>query len=149
MVYILIKLSVCAILCYIIFDDLRNYKIRNQAVVALIALFLVQTLIRGAYFEAGVQFLIALFIFLALLIPYSRGLLGGGDVKLLGVAFLWLGDAERMVFAVFFFFLTLIYVLVAKFGLAPSRGKAKVFIPFAPSIAGAWLLTLAASALLS
>lgn len=149
MVYILIKLSVCAILCYIIFDDLRHYKIRNKAVVALIALFLVQTLIRGAYLEAGIQFLIALIIFLALLIPYSRGLMGGGDVKLLGVVFLWLGDAERMAFAAFFFLLTLIYVLVAKLGLAPSRGKTMVFIPFAPSIAGAWLLTLAASALLS
>jgi prepilin peptidase CpaA len=145
--YALLKLSVCAVLVYIIIDDLRNYRIRNESIGALIGLFVVETLMRGAYFEAGIQLFIAVVFFLILLIPYSRGLLGGGDVKLLGVAFLWLGDSDRMVFAILFFLLTLLYVVAAKLRLAPSRGKASVFIPFAPSIAGAWLLTIIAGAL--
>lgn len=149
MVNILLKLSVCAILIYIIFDDLRNYKIRNQAVGALIGLFFLQSVTSGDYLAAGVQLLIAMILFFVLLIPYSRGLLGGGDVKLLAAAFLWLGDAERTIFAALFLVLTLIYVLAAKSGLAPSRGKTMVYIPFAPSIAGAWLLTFVASALQS
>ena len=149
MVNILINLSVCAILAYVIFDDLNNYKIRNQSIGLLIGLFLIKTVISGAYLAAGVQLLIALLLFLVLLIPYSRGLMGGGDVKLLGVAFLWLSDSERMVFAVLFFLLTVAYVVAAKLGLVPSRGKTAVFIPFAPSIAGAWLLTILASALAS
>lgn len=146
MLYIFIKASVCGILLYIIIDDLRNYKIRNQAIGALIGLFILQTVMDGDYRASGLQILIALSLFLILLIPYSRGLLGGGDVKLLGAAFLWLGESERMVFAVLFYFLTLIYILAVKCGLAPSRGKTAVIIPFAPSIAGAWLLTLTASA---
>jgi prepilin peptidase CpaA len=142
LVYILLKLGVCATLIYIILDDLRNYRIRNESVGVLIGLFVIQTLVRGAYLEAVIQFVIALLFFLALLIPYARGLLGGGDVKLLGAAFLWFTDDDRLVFSIFFFLLTLLYVMAAKFHLAPSRGKASVFIPFGPSIAGAWLLTI-------
>jgi prepilin peptidase CpaA len=145
--YELIKLIVCMVLIYIIIDDLRNYRIRNEAIGVLIALFLLEALVRGAYVDAGVQFLIALIFFFLLLIPYAWGLLGGGDVKLLGVAFLWLGDAERLTFSVFFFFLTLVYVVAAKCRAAPSRGRASVVIPFAPSIAGAWLLTMLTSSL--
>lgn len=147
MQYIFIKASLCAILFYIIFDDIRNYKIRNQAILALVGLFFLQTVMEGDYRAAGIQLLIALFLFLILLVPYSLGLFGGGDVKLLGAALLWLGDSERMIFAFLFLLLTLIYMLAAKSGLAPSRGKTMVFMPFAPSIAGAWLLTLAVTTL--
>jgi prepilin peptidase CpaA len=147
LVEIAVKLGVCATLLYIIIDDLRNYRIKNYSLIFLIILFLADTLIQGSYIDAGIQFLIALTFFVILLFPYARGLLGGGDVKLLAVAFLWLGGPQRMMFAIFFFFSTLLYVVAAKCRLAPSRGSAAVYIPFGPSIAGAWLLTLLVSAL--
>lgn len=144
---IAVKMGVCATLIYIIIDDLRNYRIKNYSLVFLLVLFLADTIIQGAYVDAGIQLLIALIFFVILLFPYARGLLGGGDVKLLAVAFLWLGGPQRMMFAILFFFSTLLYVVAAKCHLAPSRGRTAVFIPFGPSIAGAWLLTLVASAL--
>lgn len=147
MEYILLKLGICVTLIYIIIDDLRNYRISNRSIGVLIGLFVIQTLVNRAYLDAAVQIFIAFIFFLALLIPYSRGFLGGGDVKLLGAAFLWLADDDRLVFSVFFFLLTLLYVLAAKLRLAPSRGKTTVFIPFGPSIAGAWLLTILTASL--
>lgn len=149
MAEIAINLSVSAILVFVIFDDLKNYRIRNQAIGLLIALFIVKILISGAYSAAGSQLAIAIILFLIFLIPYSQGQIGGGDVKLLGVALLWLDAPERLNFAILFLLLTLAYVVAAKFGRAPSRGKTKVFIPFAPSIAGAWLLAIAISMLSS
>lgn len=148
LIYFFVNLSLCGILVYIIIDDLNNYRIRNEAIGFLLALFVLNTLVTSSYQEAGLKLAIATGFFLVLLFPYSRGALGGGDVKLLGVAFLWLGGPQRLEFAFLFFLLTLTYVAAAKLGLAPSRGEKAAFIPFAPSIAGAWLLTILASALI-
>jgi hypothetical protein len=48
----LILVALAAILIFVILDDLRNYRIRNEAVAALAALFLLRTVLRGRYQEA-------------------------------------------------------------------------------------------------
>lgn len=140
-----ITLAVAGILLFAIVDDLRNYRVLNEVIIALIVLFIADAAAQGHYREAVVHALLAAVLFAVILVMYARGWMGGGDAKLLGAAFLWLETSEQSVFAVLFAALTLAYVAAAKFGLAPSRGKSKIAIPLAPCIAGAWLLTLALS----
>lgn len=143
MIELLILVALVATLGFTIMDDLRNYTIRNEAILILLALFAANVITHGNYAQLVGQLAIAALIFVALLFIYSRGLMGGGDVKLLAAAFLWMSRGEATTFALMMSLLVLIYYAAAKLKLAPSRGKSRVFIPFAPCIAGAWLITLA------
>ena len=81
-----------------------------------------------------------------LMIAFQRGLLGGGDTKLLAVALLGIGPELSLVYAIVLLLLTLAYGGGAKLGLFPSQmieGRLKV--PFGPEIAGAWIAILVMS----
>jgi prepilin signal peptidase PulO-like enzyme (type II secretory pathway) len=68
--------------------------------------------------------------------------MGGGDVKMLAVAFLWVGIECALVFAIFLTVSIVIHLIVVKFGWAKVqevRGRKR--IPFAPSIAAALIVT--------
>lgn len=125
-----------------IFDDLRNFRIRNEAVAALVGLFLLRAALRGQYQEAFSHAVFAAVMFAVFLFMYARGLLGGGDVKLLGAAFLWLGIETAFVFSLFLLAFTILYALLAKLGAVPKRRMAaRTKIPFGPCIGAAWLVT--------
>jgi prepilin peptidase CpaA len=70
--------------------------------------------------------------------------MGGGDVKILTVAFLSLGLERSSAFALFLSAFAFLYALGARADLLPSRpaGTGKK-VPYGPSIAAAWLATLA------
>lgn len=128
-------------------DDLRNYKIRNAGVVALLCLTSLHlSMIRG--FEASLWHVALAALFLPLLIfAHARDLMGGGDAKLIAVAFLWVGPQSSFVFAVALLLCTLVYWAAAKLKLVPhQRVGGRIRVPFGPSIAAAWILTIAASA---
>jgi prepilin peptidase CpaA len=139
---------VAPILVYIIVQDLRTYRIRNEAIVALLVLFGGFYLVNGdmASFTSHLIFGLAFFaVFLAM---YWFGLMGGGDVKLLTVAFFWLGPENALPFSLLLGVLSLVYALGARLKLVPSyvhNGRMKV--PFGPTIAiswsAAWLMRLA------
>ena len=144
----LIRVALAAILIFVAFDDLRNFQIRNEAVAALVVLFLLKAALGGRYWEAFSHAVFAAAILGAFLFMYAKELLGGGDVKLLGAAFLWLGMDNSFLFSLFLLAFTIVYALLAKFGSVPTRTiAAGTKIPFGTCIGAAWLVTLALQSL--
>jgi prepilin peptidase CpaA len=134
----LILVLTAAVLFYVAFTDLKHYKIRNEFILVLTGLFLLYVIIVGSWTTLVWNFGFATLLFLLMLFFYSMKLMGGGDLKLLTVAFLWVGPFCAMPFAVFLFFFAGIHSLAAKFKFVESRveGEYKA-IAFAPSIAAA------------
>jgi prepilin peptidase CpaA len=129
-----------AILFYAAFTDLKNFKISNELVIVLGILFFVHAGLAGQWpripWNMGLSFL----VFLVLLLFYSWGHVGGGDVKMLTVAFLWTGIDCAFAFSLLLLVFTTLHVGAAKVGWAnverfESDGRMR--IPFAPSIAAA------------
>ncbi|MDJ1159208.1 prepilin peptidase [Chelatococcus sp. SYSU_G07232] len=135
-----IRAALLAILVFVLIDDLKNYRIRNDVVVALFVLFLLWAALRAnlALLASHTAFALVLFAILALM--YGRGLMGGGDVKLLGVSFLWLGPEGALPFALLMCGFTLLYWAGARLKLLPShRVGSRTRVPFGPCIALAWI----------
>lgn len=134
---------VMPILAFVVFDDLCNFRIRNEAVLALVALFAAFTLANGDMETLKSHFTFGLALFALFLGMYYFGMMGGGDVKLLAVASLWLGPENALPFAVFLGIFALAYAAGAKMNLLPSRTvNGRVKVPFGPSIALAWMVAL-------
>jgi prepilin peptidase CpaA len=143
MTEVFMRSALAAILLFVIFDDLRNFRIRNEAIAALAILYVLRVALSGQYQEAVLHISFAALMFAVILIMYARGLMGGGDVKLLGVAFLWLGIENSFLFSLFLIAFTISYALLAKLGAVPNQIiSAGTKIPFGPSIGAAWLFTL-------
>ncbi len=69
---------------------------------------------------------------------YSLQRIGGGDLKLLTVAFLWTGPWLAAPFVILLLMFTIVYYVAAKLGFAAARRtSAGLRIPLAPSLAGA------------
>jgi prepilin peptidase CpaA len=104
----------------------------------LTGLFLLYVILAGSWSILIFNLGFAVVLFLLMLFAYSMRLMGGGDVKLLTVAFLWVGPFCALPFAVFLCLFAGIHSLAAKFKLVSMQveGKRKS-IPFAPSIAAA------------
>jgi prepilin peptidase CpaA len=139
----IVSIALGATLLFIVCDDLRNYRIRNEIIAFLAVLFVVDVIVRGAYYEGAWHAAFALVLFLIILGLYTYRLMGGGDAKLLAVAFLWLGLDNSTAFSLFLVCTTVLYVLGARWGALPSQKQARgTRIPFGPAIAVAWLLTM-------
>ena len=79
---------------------------------------------------------------------YSMKLMGGGDLKLLTVAFLWVGPFCSLPFALFLLLFAGVHVLAVKFKLLEGQivdGRTK--LAFAPSIAAALISVFMAGCL--
>ena len=86
----------------------------------------------------------AAFMLVVLLFFYARNWLGGGDVKLLAVAFLWVGIHRALIFAILLALFSFGHLVGAKLGwLRLQELKDGKRIPFAPSVAAALILTMA------
>jgi hypothetical protein len=83
----------------------------------------------------------AAFMFAIMLYFYSQNMMGGGDVKILTVAFLWIGLDCALVFAVLMAIFAIAHIAAAKFGWAKFQqvGEHKR-IPLAPCVAGALIV---------
>lgn len=130
-----------ALLVCAAFIDLRHSVIPNGLAVIVGLLFFVYAgfVMQWTVTLGHVGF--ALVIFLFTLLFYSRGWVGGGDVKLLTVAFLWTGIADAFVFSVLLCICASLHTLVFKLmRLKAGRSRdtdGRTRIPFAPSIATA------------
>ena len=131
--------------------DLREYKIRNGLVLGLASLFVAYAFVAGQWSDLRWDLIFATVMFLALLVFYSLGWLGGGDVKFLAVAFLWVGLSGAVIFSILLAFFSSVHALAAKLGWVESEltDGARRRIPFAPSIAAAMICVLALRLLLS
>ena len=119
--------------------DLREYKIRNELVLALVGLFVLYALLAVPWVDLKWDLAFAALMFVCLLITYAAGWMGGGDVKILGVAFLWTGLSGALPFAILLAVFSALHALAAKLDWVNSQqtetGRRR--IPFAPSVAGA------------
>jgi len=129
------------VLFYVALTDFKYFKIRNELILVLAGLFIVHALLSGRWVSAYWNLALAAFMFAVMLYFYAQNLMGGGDVKILTVAFLWIGLDCALVFAVLMAIFATVHVAAAKLGWVKVQqaGKHKR-IPFAPSVAGALIV---------
>jgi Flp pilus assembly protein protease CpaA len=126
------------ILFYIAINDLREYKIRNELVITLACLYGIYAFLSGEWVTAHWNVGLALLMFVVLLFSYARNWMGGGDVKILTVGFLWAGQHYAMPFSLLLLGFAFIHVYAAKFGLVAAKIiDGKLRLAFAPSVAAA------------
>ena len=129
-----------AVLFYAALVDLKHFKIPNSLIIALAALFFLHSIISGRWPSVAWHVAIALLIFAITLCFWMRNLVGGGDVKLLTVAFLWTGIDCALVFAILLAISAVVHTIVAKLEwvqMQRSEDDHRPRIPFAPSVAAA------------
>jgi prepilin peptidase CpaA len=127
-----------ALLFYVALTDLRHYKIRNDVILLLAALFFLHAAFSGRWTVLYWNIGFAALLFLIMLYFYARKLMGGGDVKLLTVAFLWVGPFCALAFALFLLVFVVIHVVAMKLNLVEGQiAEGQARLPFAPSIAAA------------
>jgi prepilin peptidase CpaA len=138
-----VLVAASALLLVAAWTDLREYKIRNEIVLTLVGMFVLYALLVGQWSALKWDLAFAAFMFGLLLTFYASGWMGGGDVKILGVAFLWTGLSGALPFAVLLALFAAVHVLAAKLGWANSQvtesGTRR--IPFAPAVAAALIGT--------
>jgi prepilin peptidase CpaA len=134
-----------AVLLYAAFIDLNHYTISNKVIVVLAGLFFLYSLLSGRLTAVMWHVGLAACIFLFLIYFYTRQWMGGGDVKVLTVAFLWTGIECALSFVILLLLLISLHTIAAKLrwmGSQQSNEDRRLRIPFAPSIAGALIATI-------
>ena len=124
--------------------DLRKFKIPNEFVLVLAGLYVLYALISGRYASIPSNVAFAAAMLAAMMYAYWRQQMGGGDLKLLAVAFLWTGPWAAAPFAVLLLVFMIAHYLAARRGWAATlKTRAGLWIPLAPSIAAALIGTFA------
>ncbi len=127
-----------AVLFYVALTDLKHFKIRNDLIIVLAALFFLHAFLSGRWVTIHWNLGFAAVLFVILLYFYSMKLMGGGDLKLLVVAFLWVGPFCVVPFAFFLILFVCIHMAAVWLKLVNVQlVNDKKWIPFAPSIAAA------------
>jgi prepilin peptidase CpaA len=138
-----VLVAASAILLQAAWTDLREYKIRNALVLALASLFVLYAVLAIHWVDLKWDLAFAGLMLLILLGLYAGGWMGGGDAKILAVAFLWTGLSGALPFAILLGIFSTGHGLAAKFGWVKSQvtehGRRR--IPFAPAVAGALICT--------
>src|SRR5271166_3638007 len=112
----LISFALGTALIFVMLDDVKNFRIRNEAVLFMAALFLVDALTRGQYHETLHHLSFAGLMFLLILVVDATG-----------------------IFSVLLLILTLVYWLGAYVRILPSKmDSGNMKIPYGPAIAAAW-----------
>jgi prepilin peptidase CpaA len=133
-----------ATLFWVALTDLREFKIRNEFVALLVGLYLLHAFCSGAWVSMQWNFAFALLMLLAGAYAYSLQQIGGGDLKLLAVAFLWTGPWYAAPFVLLLLIFIGAYYVAARFGfVAAKQTAAGLRIPLAPPLAGALIGALA------
>lgn len=128
------------LLFYAAFTDFKQYKIRNDLVLTLVGLFAIHALVSGRWVNLPWNIGLAAVVFLFLLYFYLKNWMGGGDVKLLTVAVLWVGLDCAILFALLLLVFSTIHTLALKLGWFRTQELNEgrpARIPFAPSLAAA------------
>jgi prepilin peptidase CpaA len=127
-----------AALFYVALTDLKHFKIRNELILVLIGLFFLHAILSGRWTTLPWNFGFAAILFLIMLYPYSMKMMGGGDLKLLTVATLWVGPFCALPFALFLLLFAGIHAFAVKLKLVEGKAVGKrQSVAFAPSVAAA------------
>ena len=140
---VLLAVAVAPQLALIGWNDLKGWRISNKSNALLAATYFAFATVLSAPETILAHVLFAAALFAAMLFPFSRGWLGGGDVKFLAAAFLWVGPFCAAVFSVALLPAMLFYLLLARLGLAQSKKEDGLHrVPFGPIGAVALGVTL-------
>ena len=132
----LVLVVTAGLLFYIAATDLREFRIQNDAVLVLAALFFVHAALSGRWVELHWNLGFAAATFAMMLFCYSQGFMGGGDLKLLTVAFLWTGIHCILPFLIVLVIAASLHTLAAKLDwVTAQRVNGRIKVAFAPSIA--------------
>jgi prepilin peptidase CpaA len=145
-----VLLATVAVLSYAAFIDLKHYRISNELILLLVGLFFLYSLISDRWTTAAWHLGLAAGILLFLIYPYVRHWMGGGDVKMLTVAFLWTGIECGLPFVVLLLLFVSLHTIAARFGWVGSQqieDDRRQRIPFAPSIAAALIIIISSGCL--
>ena len=124
--------------------DFREFRIRNELVLILAGLFFVHAFVAGRWTSIPWNVGFALLMLAVMAYAYSLQKMGGGDLKLLAVAFLWTGPWAVVPFAVLLVICTGLHYLAVRLGWATAeKTPAGLRIPLAPSVAAALIGTFA------
>jgi prepilin peptidase CpaA len=129
------------VLFYAAWNDLREFKIRNELILVLAGLFVLHAILSGRWVEIYWNVALAVFMFVVMLIFYIKNWMAGGDLKLLTVSFLWVGYASALPFAILLVVFAVIHGVIAKLGLVKTPGGDRRRIPLAPAVAAALIGT--------
>jgi Flp pilus assembly protein protease CpaA len=135
-----IKTATVVLLCYIALTDLRTFKIENTSVVLLFVLYILYVFIARTWHEVIADVLVGTAVLGFLLWSYTRGAVGGGDVKLLPVVCLWVGAHCAILFSALLLVFIVLHLIIVRLGWASVRAiNGRRAIPYAPSVTGAML----------
>jgi len=127
-----------AVLFYVALTDLKHYKVRNELILVLAGLFFLHAILSGRWTTLHWNLAFAAIFFLIMFYFYSMKAMGGGDVKLLTVALLWVGPFCALPFALFLLLFVGIHTVAVKLKLLESQPvDERTRVAFAPSIATA------------
>ena len=141
-----IQLLVGMVLIYVAIEDMLRFKIANESVMVLALLFLVFSLVSGALWPPLWHLLFGAVMFAFVVAVYSFGVIGGGDAKLLAIAFLWIGAQNASFFCILLTLSAGVYLVLQRlFHILPGKTNAagQFMMPYGPSIAVAWIATMA------
>jgi len=129
------------VLFYGALTDLKQFKIRNELILVLIGLFVLHAFLSGRWVFAHWNLTLAALMLAVMFYFYAQGWMGGGDVKMLAVGFLWIGFDCALVFAILLVIFSIVQAVAAKFGwIRVQEVGDQKRIPFAPSVAGALIV---------
>jgi prepilin peptidase CpaA len=125
-----------ATLLWIAAADLREYRIRNELVIFLAGLFFPYAFFSGHWVHVHQHLGFAGITFLLMFWCYANALMGGGDLKLMTVAFLWTGTHCAVLYLIVLVGCALLHTFLAWLGWVDAqRVNGRIKIAFAPSIA--------------
>jgi len=131
-------------LVWVALTDFREFRIRNELVLVLAGLYFVYAFVAGRWMSIPWNVGFALLMLAGMTYVYSLQKMGGGDLKLLAVAFLWTGPWAVLPFAVLLVICTTLHYAAVRLGWAiAERTPLGLRIPLAPAVAGALIGTFA------
>lgn len=133
-----------ATLFWVALTDFRRFKIRNEAVLVIGGLYFLYAAVSGQWTSVPWNVGFAVLMFAGMIYIYVVNKMGGGDIKLLAVAFLWTGPWSVAPFSILMLVFVMIHYYAARLGwVSAEKSPAGLRIPLAPSIAGALIGTFA------
>jgi prepilin peptidase CpaA len=129
-----------AVLFHAAWTDLKHFQIRNELIAVLAGLFVLYAVLSGRWPDIPRNAGLAAVVFVVMLYFYGQGLMGGGDVKLLTVAFLWVGTDGALPFAILLSLFAAGHAFAGQLGwieIGHVREGKRARIAFAPSVAAA------------
>jgi prepilin peptidase CpaA len=132
------------VLFLVALTDSKEFKVPNELVAVLAALYVVHALLSGGWISIHWHVVFALLILSGGAYAYWIQQVGGGDLKLLSVAFLWTGPQFAAPFVVLLIMFTGLYYVAARLGFfVAQRTSSGLRIPLGPSLAAALISVLA------